>query len=491
VSAGILVRRSSPPIAWILWILLAGVFLFGETLAILNRVDGPHTWEDFGWAFLPISFAMGSLGCLVLSRLLTHAVGWLLTVVGLLFVVSFTTTEYAYHTLVANPGSLPLGLEVTPIAWVGGTAFFLLASLLLLIFPDGRPLPGRWGWLVPIAIACTAMASLGEFIRPGPLDAPLEAWNNPTGVADAGAITDVFTAAGFLGLAFCGIAGASAVVIRFRQADGIQRHQLRWIAFGGVLFISCWLVAAFGGATDAISPPVRQFIITIGISTIPIAAGVAILRYRLYDIDWIIARALVYVPLTAALAGIHIALTGVLRAVLATGSGDDMTVAITTVIVVAGLSPIKDYLQGQVNAHFKEGRDAATFIGKLTTETESAVQILDTSAFLKHFLNRIVDILDARGALIRVDGSPLPRVLLAGGWHGEAALEIPLYHHEHPQGSLQIGARSDGRPYDPVEVRALTRAATAVAHLVFISRENDAIEETRHLALSEAESASD
>src|SRR5688572_19835508 len=114
MSVTIAARRSNQRVAWLLWILLAGLFLFGETLALLNRLDGPHTWEDFGWAFIPITFAMGLLGCLILSRLPSHAVGWLLTVVGLMFEVSFTTTEYAYHTLIANPGSLPLGLEITP-----------------------------------------------------------------------------------------------------------------------------------------------------------------------------------------------------------------------------------------------------------------------------------------------------------------------------------------------------------------------------------------
>ena len=491
MSVTIAARRSNRPIAWLLWILLAGLFLFGETLALLNRLDGPHTWEDFGWAFIPITFAMGSLGCLVLSRIPSHPVGWLLTLVGLLFLVSFTTTEYAYHALIANPGSLPLGLEITPVSWVGGTAFFLLASLLLLIFPDGRPLPGRWQLLVPLALTCVTMATLGEVLRPGPLDPPLEAWDNPTGVAAAGTLTDILTPVSFIGLAACAIVGAASVVIRFRQADGLERHQLRWIAFGGVLFVTCWLVAAFGGATDAISAPTRQFIITIGITTIPLAAGVAILRYRLYDIDWIIARALVYIPLTAALAGLHIALTGVLRAVLATGSGADMSVAITTVIVVAGLAPVKDYLQAQVNAHFKEGRDAATALGKLATETQSAADLLDTSTYVRKLLRRIIDTLDARGALIRIDGGRLPQIILEGDWDGSPEVELPLYHDEHLQGSLQIAERKDRRAYGTAEIAALTRASNAIAHLLAASRDDDALQATAHLRLTQAEGAGD
>ena len=168
-----------------------------------------------------------------------------------------------------------------------------------------------------------------------------------------------------------------------------------------------------------------------------------------------------------------------------------MSVAITTVIVVAGLAPVKDYLQAQVNAHFKEGRDAATALGKLATETQSAADLLDTSTYVRKLLRRIIEVLDARGALIRIDGGRLPQIILEGDWEGSPEVELPLYYDERLEGSLQIAGRKDRRAYGTAELAALTRASGAIAHLLAASREDDALQATAHLRLTQAEGAAD
>jgi hypothetical protein len=464
------------PATWALWGFALLLFMAGETLAIVNRLEGARGWNDFLWLFFSLTFSLATLGALILARHPGHAIGWLLYAVGVFFELSFFATEYGLFALVTRPDSLPLGREVAALTWIGGTAFFLMTSLLFLLFPNGRTLSPRWNIFILLGIAGTTLASLSEWLRPGPLDEPLEAWTNPLGVEALADITEPALTAGFVLIAICGVAGAGSLVLRFRRADGIEREQLKWVASSAVVFISCWLFQLLLeplGGSDAL----QQVFVSVGVATIPVAAGLAILRYRLYDIDWIINRTLVYVPLTAVLAGVYIALTGVFRELLTQGTGgnSDFAIAMATVIVVSMLTPVKNYLQALVDRHFKDSQDPARALHKLAADTRSAVEVLDSEGYVKRFLSETVSILEASGATLRIhDGA---RVLSQGEVSDEPAVVLPLQRDGRELGVLEVGERNNGRPYTDGEMEALRESSDVIAYLVSLQPSMQALQE--------------
>jgi hypothetical protein len=200
---------------------------------------------------------------------------------------------------------------------------------------------------------------------------------------------------------------------------------------------------------------------------LPMAVGIAILRYRLYDIDWIISRTLVYVPLTALLAGVYIALTGVFRAVVSdsTGGNSDASVAFTTIVVVALLTPAKNYMQERVDKHFKESRDATRQLGKLGDEARTAAELVDRSLFLQRYLDSAVEALESSGGSLRLNGGR-PGMFVSKDVELPAAFALEISHDGRGLGSIQVSQRRNGRPYTQAEIGALRQSLESVAYLV-------------------------
>jgi hypothetical protein len=444
------------------WIVAALLLLAGELLAALNRIKGEQE-DDLVWLFFILGFSIATVGSLILSHHRAHAIGWLLLTVGLLFELSFASTEYALYTLETNPGALPFGIEVAVLAWVGGTAFFLLTSLLLLLFPDGRPISPRWNVVIVPAVVGIVLASTSEFMTPGNFTEPLENWANPIGV-DAPDLISAMNQIGSVLIALCGLAGATSLVLRVRRSDQVVKEQLKWVAFSGVMFIAFWLFGLAAQEAGLISERGQQATVLVGLALIPVSAGVAILRYRLYDIDWIINRTLVYVPLTAVLAGVYIAMTGILRTLLAdsTGGNSDFAIAMTTVVVVAMLTPMKNYLQERVDRRFKENGTPARELKKLVSESRPAIEVLDADRFVQRFVEETRSILGALVVEVRLAGRL--DVYRAGNGDSPALLSLGLRHDGLELGEIGIGARGSGQPYTGEELEALQEAADLLAY---------------------------
>ena len=233
--------------------------------------------------------------------------GWVFLAIGAVVSIRVAAAQYAEYSLLLRPDSLPSGEVVLSLGEAVSTTMFVLLGLALLLFPDGRLPSRRWRKLLWIlgAAALFGMAGLG--LRPGPFpDAEeFEAFSNPLGV---GSDPEPFDALGGLawllvttGVLSCGI----AMVRRMRRAHGIERLQLKWIAFAASIFAAAFLVISitfFAGLSGTNVDLLRNGVLGLGFCAIPIAAGIAILRYRLYDIDVVINRTLVYGALTATLA---------------------------------------------------------------------------------------------------------------------------------------------------------------------------------------------
>jgi hypothetical protein len=318
------------------------------------------------------------VGAVVVSRRPENSIGWLFCAVGIPFGMSGMAHGWGVYALFVEPGSLPGG-EVA--AWLANWLFvpplFAIPPLLFLLFPDGRPLTRRWRfavWLVPIAICAT---TLGSALAPGPLDElPFTRVENPVGVEGASAAMEVASAVGFIALFFAILFGAVSLVLRFRRARGDERQQLKWFASSAGLFALACIVALtpfMPGDSDALP----QLLILLTFAAIPVAAGVAILRHRLYDIDVVIRRTLIYAVLTATLAACYLA--GVLLLQLALGpltEDNDLAIAGSTLAAAALFRPARARIQALVDRRFYRHKyDAAHTIESFGTRLRDEVEL--------------------------------------------------------------------------------------------------------------------
>ena len=296
------------------------------------------------------------VGAIVASRRPENAIGWLFCAAGVLFAASSLVHGWATYGLVDRAERLPGAVIAAWLnAWLFLPAIFGTPQLLFLLFPTGRPLSPRWRPAVWLAAAAIATQTIGSALVPGALvDAPIDGVENPVGIG-AG---DVVAQLGWM-LTLTGIVVAAAsLVVRFRRARGDERLQLKWFVLAAGIFATSCMVAAFAFTAEDELPLLGQLLIVAAFATIPIAAAIAILRYRLYEIDRVINRALVYGALTAILAAGYLGC--VLLAQLVIGAESGLSVAVSTLAMAALFRPARARIQAAVDRRFYRRRyDAA------------------------------------------------------------------------------------------------------------------------------------
>lgn len=344
---------------WLIWGGSLAVVL--ATLVLIALGAGDSTPADSfglsglgGVAFAVAAFAFATVGALVVARVPGNRIGLVFCLTGAMVGVGDLVFQYADRALYVAPGELPGG---TAAAWVqnfGLPPAFGLLGVALLLFPDGRLPSRRWRPALWLAIAGIALNMLGYALRPGPLDAPFATVMNPLGVAGTFGLMDALSGLGWLFMgASVGLAGA-ATPIRLARARGLERAQLKWLALAtaitGVAVVSD--VVSYFIAPEGIGK-VRDVVLAFGFAVFPLATGAAILRYRLFDIDVVINRALVYAGLTATLAATYLGLV-VLVGLTVGRSG--FAVAVSTLAVAALFRPARARIQGAVDRRFYRRR---------------------------------------------------------------------------------------------------------------------------------------
>jgi hypothetical protein len=330
------------------------------TLVLLVLGPGRSLRDDLfggvgGASFVVLSLAYACVGAVVAARVPENPIGWMFCVTGLAFGLAMLGYEYARYGLYATAeplrgASAAATLPTEPIAG--------LLGLTLLLFPDGH-LPSR-RWRPPAAALVLAMALLAvtDVLRPGPLDEPFATVSNPLGVPGWRRAMDVVNVAGWV-LVLVGTAlAAASVVVRLRRARGVERQQLKLVlAVGAVVAavttvdMTGWLVWPQG------SLQIRIALIGLSFAAFPVAAGVAILRYRLYDIDVVINRTLVYGALSATLAAVYLGSVLLLQVILEPLTADSGLAVAASTLAVAGLfRPARSRIQELVDRRFYRRR---------------------------------------------------------------------------------------------------------------------------------------
>jgi hypothetical protein len=352
--------RAAFRLAWGLWALYLVLGGAGVSMLVYVAVTpGPSFSEDTIWfavVFLSGLFVFSTVGAVIASRRPEDAVGWLMCAFAPLWMVQGLGETYA-ELATLRPEAVSGGEWAYWLAeWVWIPALMLPTVFLPLLFPNGRLLSRRWaivGWL---AVVGAVAWIIGDMIAPLPAEA---AFDNPIGIESAADGLRWLRGAGAV-LFLCGIAGSAlSVIVRLTRARGVERQQLKWFVYAAALMAVGMVLS---GASNEIVSSVGWFIVLAALLLgFPFAIGVAVLRYRLYDIDRIINRTLVYGLVTAALGLTYLGLVVGLQALFEpfTG-GSDIAIALTTLIVAGLFFPVRQRIQDAVDSRFNRRRyDAA------------------------------------------------------------------------------------------------------------------------------------
>jgi len=312
------------------------------------------------YSLLPLSLA--AVGALVATRHPENPIGWLFCGMGLWGGFTELSEGYGYYAADHDLRGGALGEWIISWGWiVEGTAW----TILILLFPDGRLPDRRWRPAIPIALAGCLLLFVGQGLGQDTGEL-FSSGENPLGVDSAA--TEVALLAGMVLLIGALVAAVVSSVRRLMRARGVERLQLKWFAYAGMLLaVTFPLGAAFWYRSSVV-----QVLIGVALNAMPLAVGVGIMRYRLYDIDALINRTLVYGALTVTLAATYLALVLVIG--LAVGQSD-LAVAASTLVVAALFGPARARVQAAVDRRFYRRRyDAVrtleTFSGRLRDELD-------------------------------------------------------------------------------------------------------------------------
>ena len=385
-------RRTSAWLAWSLAVLslvlcAAAIGLYLATLPV--QPPTPSSWGTGGlsavlYVYLPF-LAFPLVGALIASRRPNNPIGWICLAIGIFWMLAIMSGSYAMYALrVASPGSVPfpaaiasLGEELAPAT--GG----LIGTYLLLLFPDGRLPSRRWRPLAWLSGAVIVLMSVGGILAPGRLQ-DLGGVRNPFGLEQYPWLADAAQGITLL-LPLCILASALSLVLRFLRSGAEEREQIKWLAFAALIlglgfssFVIPGIISPHTTSSDnSLWQNLLEDIVTLSFAGVPVAICFAVLKYRLYDIDLLINRPLVYGSLTAMLVLVYLGGVISLQYALRTLTGQESQLAIvaSTLAIAALFNPLRRRIQGFIDRRFYRRKYDArqmleAFSAKLRDETD-------------------------------------------------------------------------------------------------------------------------
>jgi hypothetical protein len=364
---------------------LSGILMTVGVVASVATPTDEAAGSDFlvaALSFIPPVAAFAVVGALINWQRPTNVVGWLLTTIGLLFSVVVACSSLAHWGLATRNIDRDLAewIDVGGNCWV--VALGLIGTQLLLRLPDGTLPSPRWRWYSRATILLMAVAVVGMATQTGPVEG-IKGTENPLASTTLNHLSSAFLVV-IIGF----VVSIVSLVRRYRRASGHERAQLRWVAFSGAVFVGIYVLSliTIGFVDDSSTPGiVATTVAQTAFGALPIGIGFAVLRRKLYDIDVVINRALVYGSLTAILAATYLGSVLVLQLVLSSlTAGSGLAVAASTLATAAVVRPGRARIQEIVDRRFFRSKyDATQTLQRFAARVRSQVDLDAVTAELR------------------------------------------------------------------------------------------------------------
>jgi len=352
-----------------------------------------HGVHRQGVAFLLAVVACALVGAVVASRRPENPIGWFFAASAACFAVGEATFRYALYGLVIDPGSLPAARAMAwPQTWLWAPGVALVVVFLPLYFPDGRLLSPRWRPALWSAVALTASFAFFSAFMPGGVS-NVPSVTNPLGVETLRPVLRVVEVVMVWTFPVLIFLAASSLVVRFRRSGGEERQQMKWLTYAvGAMSVMILLTNLLDAANSPLFAA-ADLATSLVFAGITLATGIAVLKYRLYDIDLLINRTLVYGSLTATMALVYVGSVVGLQSVFRGLTGQESTLAVvaSTLAIAALFGPLRRRVQAFVDRRFYRSKyDAARTLDAFSVRLRDETRLDTLSEDLVGVLTRTV-----------------------------------------------------------------------------------------------------
>jgi hypothetical protein len=329
------------------------------------------------------------VGAVICLRRPENGVGWIFLTCGVANGVWLFAYEHAIYANLTNPGSLPSAPWLTwlGMGWIEGARWLLMFTFVLLLYPTGRIPSPHWRWLAWLCgILVPGLLAL-QAVAPLPLNEEYPSIKNPFGLEEITPLVGVLSSLTPIIFVVLTIACAASVIARFRTARGDERQQLKWFYYSAVLLVvlmAVTVVSDLAGRRIPDLPSILLFLVPV--TGLPVAAGIAILKYRLYDIDLLINRTLVYGALSIVLALLYVGIVVLLQRLLnpVLGEENDLAIVLSTLAIAALFLPLKQRIQTFIDRRFYRGKYNA--VRTLSAFSETVRDEVDLQSLADHLV---------------------------------------------------------------------------------------------------------
>jgi hypothetical protein len=458
-------RIRVPMLAWSL-----GVF---AALLIAAGMAGSAAAGFFGPVqtiyFTALLYAI--VGSMIAARQPHNSVGWLMIVMALLTGLSVVPFDLGDLVTTRLPRAEPVGIVLL---WLASWSWIVPCGtglpLTIVRFPTGR-VTSMWWTIDVLSVAGTILFAFSMAVWPGPLY-PLDSVSNPFGFAGPRPLIGTMWAVGLAMMAAAYGLAVTSLVLRLRRARGDEQEQLKWIGAAALLMVGSFAYCVLANVVYHVSLLAALVPLSIVSLTVPAAFGVAMLRHRLYDIDLIIDRALVYGGLTAVLAGLYtlvIALSQRLF-VIYTGQRSDAAVLVTAFVVATAFTPVKGGLESIAMRRIAR-RDPVVALRRRVAAIESVLTVVDTRRLAQQVVDEAVALFGAEGAQLYVGAGSHDRLFQARGHIDGPEAVVPLNAAGRVVGRLELGSRRGNTAYSHRELMALGALGNALGEVFQLAAE--------------------
>jgi hypothetical protein len=337
--------------SWLAWSVCTLTILLVACVVVFMVLHGVHRQ---GVTFLAAVVASALVGAVVASRRPQNPIGWFFAVSAACFAVGEATFRYALYGLVIEPGSLPAAKAMAwPQTWLWAPGVALIIIFVPLYFPNGRLLSPRWRPVLWLAIAlCLSFAFFSAFMPGGVSSVP--SVTNPLGIEVLRPVLRVVEVVMVWTFPVIVLLSVASLVVRFWRSRGEERQQMKWLTYAVAAMAGVILLTNLLDAANSPMFALVDLVASLVFAGIPVATGIAVLKYRLYDIDLLINRTLVYGSLSATLVAVYFGGIVVLQRLFVVLTGERSTLAIvaSTLLIAALFNPLRRRIQGFIDRRF-------------------------------------------------------------------------------------------------------------------------------------------